>query len=60
MKSNIMVITVKEEDSRGRLIEIISHGVDMDTGRDIIMQQIPIKECDYVYYDTISGEYFLK
>lgn len=55
-----MVIVVTERNKKGDLEEIISHGVDMETGRDVIMQCIPVKSCDYIYYDKESGEYFLK
>lgn len=58
--SKVMVIVVTETDDYGRTRNIISHGVNMDTGRDVIMQCVDVNSVDYVYYDKDVGEYFLK
>lgn len=59
----ILVITCKERHPRtNQLIEMVSHGVDMDTGRNIVLQNEPLQNVIKAWgliYSKEEREYYI-
>lgn len=54
--SKALVITYKEKHPKtGREEVFISHGVDMETGRNIVMEPVMLREAPYVKLDPDLG-----
>lgn len=59
-RTSVMVITVVETNRFGYEEHIVSHGVDVDTGKDIVMQQQPVKYYgNSIRFDAESNEFWL-
>lgn len=56
----IIVIAYKETDEYGNENEIISHGVDTVTFKNIPLPQDDVRYVNYVKFDKEIGEYILK
>ena len=54
----VIIVTGTEIMDR-RPVQVISHGVDIDTGEIIVMQQIPVDWADYLKYDPKIMRYVL-
>ena len=40
----ILIVTFKEKTKSGRYETFVSHGVDDETGKNICLPQVPVKE----------------
>lgn len=55
----IVVITYKEKNPYSGLVEhIVSHGVDLETNKLVVLPQVPVDQLG-VLYDTKMGEFIL-
>lgn len=56
----IIVITHRETDEYGNEVELISHGFDTATYKNITLPQDDVRYVNYVKFDKEIGEYILK
>lgn len=56
----IIVITYRETDEYGHEVEVVSHGIDTTTLKNITLSQDDVRYVNYVKFDREIGEYVLK
>jgi hypothetical protein len=56
----IIVITHRETDEYGNEVEMISHGIDTATLKNITLPQDDVRYVNYMKFDKEIGEYILK
>ena len=54
----ILVIVERERDDRGNYDDVVSHGIDLNTGSVIMLPQVSTYEVGAVY-DYNMGEYVI-
>lgn len=57
--SKILVVTYRDKSNKtGREEVFVSHGVNAETGKNVVMEQVMLKEAPYIKFDPDLGYYY--